>query len=71
MIKQHSNKMTASKLLLASIDQCLTQPSSERFASVIDGNIYRDPTVENVHKVRHLGVIFPKLDVSINVFPKR
>jgi hypothetical protein len=42
------------------IDQCLPQPSSEKFSFVADGNQYRDPQTEN-----GLGTFSPKWDVFI------
>lgn len=44
---------------------CLVQPSSEKLPPAPDKNIYRDPQPDNMKKVRDLGTLSSKLDISI------
>ena len=51
------------------IDQCLVQPSSEKFPAAADGNKYGDPQPDIVQPVGDLGILSPKWDVSIKSLP--
>lgn len=44
---------------------CLVQPSSEKLPPAPDKNIYRDPQPDNKQKIRDLGRLSRKLDISI------
>lgn len=52
------------------IDQCLTPPSPEKLPPAGGGNKYRDQQLENMQKVRGLGTLCSKWDVSIKAFPE-
>ena len=54
--------------MIFSLDQRLAQPSSEKLLGT-NGNKYRDPQLDNVQKVRGLGTLSPKRDVSIKSLP--
>ena len=49
------------------IDQCLAHPYLEKLLPVIDGNKYRDSQLDNMHRVRDLGVPSTEWDVSIKL----
>jgi hypothetical protein len=42
------------------IDQCLSQPSSEKLPSLVYWNKYRESQLNNIHKMRDLGTLDPK-----------
>lgn len=46
------------------IDQCLSQPSSEKLPLATERNKYRGLQPGNMEKVRDLGILSPKWNVS-------
>lgn len=50
------------------IDQCLTQRLSEKLPITVNGNQYRDCQLGNVQRVRDLGRLGPKYNVSDKCF---
>ena len=66
------NKNVAIKLLLITICythrsyQDLAQPSSEKLPPAADGNKYRDPQPDIMQRVRDLGTLRPKRNVTIS-----
>jgi hypothetical protein len=50
-------------------DQCLTQPSSQKLPSAADGNKYRDSRPDIMKRIKDLGPLSPKRDISIQTLP--
>lgn len=50
-------------------DLCLAQPPSEKLPPVADGKKYRDPQPDHMQRVRDLGTLSSKRDVSIKSLP--
>lgn len=62
-------KTRRKKMLAREAGGFLTQPPSEKLSLAVDGDKYRDPQPDFMQRLRGLGTLSPKCDVTIRSLP--